>query len=158
MRSRRRYTDRRQAYTTGAMIQRRRARARHRNLDKEDNSISGMRWVEDLFRGSFHIVSGSSSVSGIIFGEVRRAKMKDEINTNVNILFPPFLSLFFLSFNLRTRQPSVHRNGKDFILLKLVFFDENSNITRNDASLTSDEYRKINNSTGNEFGFLLNEN
>lgn len=52
MRSRRRYTDRRQAYTTGAMIQRRRARARHRNLDKEDNSISGMRWVEDLFRGS----------------------------------------------------------------------------------------------------------
>lgn len=61
VRSRRRYTDRRQAYTTGAMIQRRRARARHRNLDKEDNSISGMRWVEDLFRGSFHIVSGSSS-------------------------------------------------------------------------------------------------
>ena len=95
---------------------------------------------------------------GIVFGEVRRAKMKDEINTNVNILFLPFLSLFFLSFNLRTRQPSVHRNGKDFILLKLVFFDENSNITRNDASLTSDEYRKINNSTGNEFGFLLNEN
>lgn len=52
---------------------------------------------------------------------------------------------------------TVGRNGKDFILLKLVFF-ENSNITRNDASLTSDEYRKINNSTGNEFGFLLNEN
>lgn len=154
MRSRRRYTDRRQAYTT---IQRRRARARHRNLDKEDNSISGMRWVEDLFRGSFHIVSGSG-VSGIVFGEVRRAKMKDEIKTNVKILFLPFLSLFFLSFNLCTRQPSVHRNGKDFILLKLVFFDENSNITRNDASLTSDEYRKINNSTGNEFGFLLNEN
>lgn len=52
---------------------------------------------------------------------------------------------------------TVGRNGKDFILLKLVSF-ENSNITRNGASLTSDEYRKINNSTGNEFGFLLNEN
>lgn len=61
----------------------------------------------------------------------------------------------------------VYRNGKDFILL--LKFDEEkrigisllSNITRDDASLTNNEYRKMNNSTSgtrDEFRFLLNEN
>lgn len=55
----------------------------------------------------------------------------------------------------------MYRNGKDFILL--LKFDEEkrigisllSNITRDDASLTNNEYRKMNNSTSGRVSFFI---
>lgn len=55
----------------------------------------------------------------------------------------------------------MYRNGKDFILL--LKFDEEkrigisllSNIIRDDASLTNNEYRKMNNSTSGRVSFFI---
>lgn len=55
----------------------------------------------------------------------------------------------------------MYRNGKDFILL--LKFDEEkrigisllSNIIRDDASLTNNKYRKMNNSTSGRVSFFI---